>query len=103
VADSDFETKLKAELPRGLAQQKPPGRERALSARWLNAGEMTGKTWEYGGKGLLLGGRDGRLAGWNGDRHVLTVAGSRAGNGVSLIVPRTAPLKNRYGEALPFV
>ena len=35
----------------------------------------------------MLGRRDGRLIGWNDDRHVMTIAGSRAGKGVSLIVP----------------
>ena len=49
--------------------------------------EITGETWEYGRKGLLLGRRKGGLIGWDDNRHVLTVAGSRAGKGVSLIVP----------------
>ena len=87
LADDDFEARLKAELPRGLTPQKSLGRERALSARWLGAEEMTGETWEYGRNGLLLGRRKGGLIGWDDDRHVLTVAGSRAGKGVSLIVP----------------
>ena len=87
MADDDFEARLKAELPRGLTPQKSLGRERALSARWLGAEEMTGETWEYGRKGLLLGRRKGGLIGWDDNRHVLTVAGSRAGKGVSLIVP----------------
>ena len=87
MADDDFEARLKAELPRGLTPQKSLGRERALSARWLGAEEITGETWEYGRKGLLLGRRKGGLIGWDDNRHVLTVAGSRAGKGVSLIVP----------------
>ena len=36
---------------------------------------------------MLLGRRKGGLIGWDDNRHVLTVAGSRAGKGVSLIVP----------------
>jgi hypothetical protein len=48
LASGDFEARLKADLPRGLTPQKSLGRERALSARWLNAEEMTGETWEYG-------------------------------------------------------
>jgi hypothetical protein len=48
LAHDDFEARLKAALPRGLMPQKSLGRERALSARWLDAGEMTGKIWEYG-------------------------------------------------------
>ncbi len=87
MADGDFEARLKADLPRGLTPQKSLGRERALSARWLGAEEITGKTWEYSGKGLLLGRRKGGLIGWDDNRHALTVAGSRAGKGVSLIVP----------------
>ena len=87
MADDDFEARLKADLPRGLTPQKSLGRERALSARWLGAEEITGETWEYGRKGLLLGRRKGGLIGWDDNRHVLTVAGSRAGKGVSLIVP----------------
>ncbi|MGA8770365.1 MAG: hypothetical protein WB610_08355 [Rhodomicrobium sp.] len=53
MADDDFEARLKAALPRGLMPQKSLGRERALSARWLDAGEITGETWEYGRKGVL--------------------------------------------------
>ena len=82
MADDVFETKLKADLPRGRAG----GRERGLLARWLNPDEMTGDAWRHEG-GLLLGRRGGRLIGWNDDRHVMTIAGSRAGKGVSLIVP----------------
>src|SRR5215471_15122682 len=87
VADGDFETKLRADLPRGHAMQpKSSGRERALFARWLTPAEMTGDEWQPEG-GLLLGRRDGRLIGWRDNRHVMTIAGSRAGKGVSLIIP----------------
>lgn len=87
MADGDFEARLRADLPRGHAQQpKSAGRERALFARWLTPSEMTGRQWQAEG-GLLLGRRDGRLIGWNDDRHVMTIAGSRAGKGVSLIIP----------------
>jgi type IV secretion system protein VirD4 len=87
VADDEFEKKLRSDLPRGHAlQPKSAGRERALFARWLTPAEMAGKQWEPEG-GLLLGRRGGRLIGWNDDRHVMTIAGSRAGKGVSLIIP----------------
>ncbi len=83
----EFEKRLRQELPRGHAQQpKSTGRERPLFARWLTPSEMTGRQWQHEG-GLLLGRRDGRLIGWNDDRHVMTIAGSRAGKGVSLIIP----------------
>ena len=83
----EFEYRLRQDLPRGHAQQpKSSGRERPLFARWLTPEEMTGPLWEARG-GLLLGRRAGRVIGWNDDRHVLTVAGSRAGKFVSLIGP----------------
>src|SRR5215469_12418410 len=87
MSGDEFDTKLKADLPRGHAQQaKGLGRERGLFARWLTPAEMSGEIWEPRG-GLLLGRRGGRLIGWNDDRHVMTIAGSRAGKGVSLIIP----------------
>jgi type IV secretion system protein VirD4 len=87
MAGEDFEAKLRADLPRGHARQpKSGGRERSLFARWLTPSEMTGRQWQPEG-GLLLGRREGRLIGWNDDRHLMTIAGSRAGKGVSLIVP----------------
>ena len=83
----EFETRLREDLPRGqTAKAKSAGRERSLSARWLTPDEMTGKQWQHEG-GLLLGYRDSRLIGWKDNRHVMTIAGSRAGKGVSLIVP----------------
>ena len=87
MADGDFEARLRSDLPRGHAMQpKSSGRERALFARWLTPPEMTGDEWQPEG-GLLLGRRDSRLIGWRDDRHLMTIAGSRAGKGVSLIVP----------------
>lgn len=84
---SDFEAGLKQDLPRGLEKQaRMIGRDRGLSARWLPADEMAGREWQTD-KGLLLGKRDGRVIGWRDDRHLLTIAGSRAGKGVSLIIP----------------
>jgi type IV secretion system protein VirD4 len=87
MADGEFEARLRNDLPRGHAlQPKSAGRERALFARWLTPSEMTGPQWQAEG-GLLLGRRDGRVIGWNDDRHLMTIAGSRAGKGVSLIIP----------------
>jgi type IV secretion system protein VirD4 len=83
----EFESRLRQDLPRGhAAQPKSAGRERGLFARWLTPEEMTGEKWSHEG-GLLLGRRAGRLIGWKDDRHVMTIAGSRAGKGVSLIIP----------------
>ncbi len=83
----EFENRLRQDLPRGhAAAPKSVGRERPLFARWLTHSEMTGPQWDPK-SGLLLGRRDGRIIGWNDDRHVMTIAGSRAGKGVSLIIP----------------
>jgi type IV secretion system protein VirD4 len=87
MGSGDFEAGLRADLPRGHAlQPKSAGRERSLFARWLTPSEMTGRQWQPDGA-LLLGRREGRLIGWNDDRHLMTIAGSRAGKGVSLIIP----------------
>ena len=73
-------------FPRGLPdgdRNKP-----SASGRWPSADDITTilPTWR---PGMFLLGRDetGRYVGHDDDRHVLTVAGSRAGKGVSLIVP----------------
>lgn len=82
-----FEQDLREDLPRGHGERAlSRGIERGLFARWLKPDEMQGPAWDPKG-GLLLGRRAGRLIGWNDDRHVMTIAGSRAGKGVSLIEP----------------
>lgn len=83
-----------AGFPRGL----PDGdRDRPVAiSRWPSTEEIAGllkpwQPWTPQSKELpmLLLGKDshGRWYGHGDDRHVLTVAGSRAGKGVSLIVP----------------
>ena len=87
MTDDTFEQTLREDLPRGHGERAMArGPERGLFARWLKPEEMRGETWNPKG-GLLLGKREGRVVGWNDDRHVMTIAGSRAGKGVSLIVP----------------
>jgi type IV secretion system protein VirD4 len=87
MSDDAFEKALRDDLPRGHGGRGVArGIERGLFARWLKPDEMTGKTWDPDG-GLLLGKRGGRNIGWNDDRHVMTIAGSRAGKGISLIGP----------------
>ena len=83
-----------AGFPRGLpdGDQDKPG----ATGRWpsldemaeLRSGPQNRKMCEWR-PGMFLLGRDdaGRLYGHDDDRHILTVAGSRAGKGVSLIVP----------------
>ncbi len=86
-ADDEFEKSLRLELPRGRsAKAKTGSLDRGLQARWLTPEELTGDVWNPEG-GMLLGKRKGRLIGWNDNRHMLTIGGSRAGKGVSLIVP----------------
>lgn len=81
-------------FPRGL----PDGDRDKLSAtaRWPSVEDMRAFPPDAGGgqfsewkPGMFLLGRDheGRYYGHDDDRHVLTVAGSRAGKGISLIVP----------------
>lgn len=86
-ADS-FEVELHQDLPRGLA---PPassgGPERGVSSWWISAKDMVGKSWDHARGLVMLGRRGGRVIGYSDNRHLLTIAGSRAGKGVSLIIP----------------
>jgi type IV secretion system protein VirD4 len=75
-----------SDFPRGLPDgdiRKPLG-----TARWIASHEACGLLGEWK-PGRFLIGRDsaGRYVGHDDDRHVLCVAGSRAGKGISLIVP----------------
>ena len=73
-------------FPRGLpdGDRNKPG----AVGRWPSSEEVAAALPEWK-PGMFLLGRDdaGRYRGHDDDRHVLTVAGSRAGKGVSLIVP----------------
>ncbi len=85
---NDFETRLQAALVRGV-----PGKSGGIvDAAWLDPAELTGPDWRYRNlagsiAGLILGYRNDAGIGSMDNRHVLTVAGSRGGKGVSLIVP----------------
>lgn len=80
----DFEDKLRRDLPRGHeARSAASG---LVTARWMQPQELAGPAWSQA-NGLLLGHRQGRWIGWDDDRHVITIAGNRAGKGVSLLVP----------------
>lgn len=85
---NDFEADLQTALRRGVSGQVGG----VVDAMWLEPERLTGPEWSYriaGDKvgGLVLGYRNGRGIGSVDNRHVLTVAGSRGGKGVSLIVP----------------
>ena len=83
-----FEKKLEQDLPRGV-----PGRQGTLvEAKWQLPPDSASGKWKYRddeGKvaGILLGYAEGGGIGRIDNRHILTVAGSRSGKGVSLIVP----------------
>ncbi len=80
----DFGTRLRRDLPRG---QGNPLLDRGVKAQWLNHADMRGEEW--GTKDGLILGRDenGKLIGWQDDRHVMLIAGSRSGKGTGIIIP----------------
>jgi len=85
---SDFEADLKAALRRGVSGMQG----NLVDAAWLDPEKLNQPMWGYrmpSGQvgGILLGFRNGRGIGSKDNRHILTVAGSRGGKGVSLIVP----------------
>jgi type IV secretion system protein VirD4 len=83
-----FEDALQQSLKRGI-----PGQDGAVvDAMWLEPSALLQPEWQYKNAagqfaGLVLGYRNERGVGSMDNRHVLTVAGSRGGKGVSLIVP----------------
>lgn len=85
---ADFESELLKDLRRGV----PGQRGAVVDAAWLDPGRLNDPEWQYRNPagqvgGLILGYRNDRGVGMLDNRHVLTVAGSRGGKGVSLIVP----------------
>ncbi len=88
ASEPDFELALADALPRGVAGQKG----RIVDAGWLDPSELAGPRWQYRNDnkevaGVILGYRNGRGIGSMDNRHILTIAGSRGGKGVSLIIP----------------
>lgn len=85
----NWEETLDKEIVRGV-----PGKiGGVVDSSWLAADQLVGSKWAYRAadsdaiSGVVLGYRDDRVIGSRDDRHILTVAGSRGGKGVSLIVP----------------
>lgn len=77
VIDSEFP-------PRGSGI---PGRhEAAPSTRWGHPWELS-SNWDWQPGRVLLGRAQGRLMGIDDDRHVVTVAGSRAGKSSTVLIP----------------
>lgn len=88
----DFEIALEEDVPRGL----PGVAGKMVEAEYLDVRALGGQEWRYRDEngrvvGVVLGYRqDGDRdvgVGVADDRHILTIAGSRTGKGVSLIVP----------------
>lgn len=75
---------------RARAAAQGLSRQTGASARFATPAEMLSARWRYEWRHptILLGTHEGQPVGLaHDDRHLLTVAGSRAGKGVSLIVP----------------
>jgi type IV secretion system protein VirD4 len=81
----DFEEALSADIPRGLED----GRDQPAAARWATRDDLKADEWCFTDdhRRLLLGYRGGSGKGVEDDRHMVTVAGSRAGKGVSFVIP----------------
>ncbi len=87
-AMSQFEQLLQNDLRRGVEGQPSA----LVDAMWLDPERLADQRWQHRKTpdrigGLILGHRLNKSVGSTDNRHILTVAGSRAGKGVSLIVP----------------
>lgn len=85
---SEFEKQLETDVRRGVSGQAGA----LVDAAWLDPSRLSAPEWQYRSgagevAGLVLGYRGGKGIGSLDNRHILTVAGSRGGKGVSLIVP----------------
>lgn len=80
------------DFPRGVEEGRLRTENKTPQAQWLPSSRILSEpTLSYNpanpGPKLLLGSLDGRPVGIEDDRHMITVAGSRAGKGVSVIIP----------------
>jgi type IV secretion system protein VirD4 len=87
-----FMDALRASLPRGVAGKDNAAVSAAWGEVWAAGDKFPyGKETANGRRGIFLGydgdGIHGRPVGFTDDRHVMTIAGSRAGKGRSLIIP----------------
>ena len=74
-------------LPRGIPQTSTE-KGAAPRALWMNPQTLTvADFWAYEPGKIILGGAQTRMIGLSDNRHLMTVAGSRAGKGTSVIVP----------------
>lgn len=77
-----WEERLGEELPRGFGDAP----DRVPAARWAEVEDL-GPEWKYTRNSVFLGYRGGQGIGCGDDRHLMLVAGSRAGKGVSVVIP----------------
>jgi type IV secretion system protein VirD4 len=77
-----WEEKLLADTPRGLAEQE----DRLPAATWADPDNL-GQDWRHKASSILLGYRGNQALGCGDDRHLMLVAGSRAGKGISFVLP----------------
>jgi len=76
-----------ADLPRGLPRS-PASSGIAPRALWNNPKTIIeADFWKFGAGKLFLGAMGDNLIGASDDRHLLTIAGTRAGKGTSVIIP----------------
>ncbi|MEL6379349.1 MAG: type IV secretory system conjugative DNA transfer family protein [Pseudomonadota bacterium] len=73
-------------FPRGLPQDA--SKQHYPHARWWDPDKLTGfEKWQYRPGSVFLGAHNGVAIGVEDDRHMMTVAGSRAGKGRSCLTP----------------
>jgi type IV secretion system protein VirD4 len=76
--------------PRGSARKEPVGADAAPSAYWGHPWQL-GDRWTWQAGKILLGEwkdrERGPEIGWGDDRHIVTVAGSRAGKSSTVLIP----------------
>lgn len=70
--------------PRGTGD---PAREETLAAEMWAGVDQLGPSWDWKPGAWLVGGEGERLIGRDDDRHVVVLAGSRAGKTSSLLIP----------------
>lgn len=80
--------------PRGTGE---PGREETQAAEMWAGAEQLGASWDWKPGAWMLGGAVDRLIGRDDDRHVVILAGSRAGKTSTLLIPN---LRHYPGSAL---
>jgi len=90
MAEAEWIEALDRAMPRGW---NPEQQARSPLARWAQPDELEDGAWRWaeGDASLLLGVHGGQgVARPDDDRHVITIAGTRAGKGRSLILPNLA-------------